>query len=307
MTVAAEKCAGDTKGQTCYICTEALHWETKEGLVRMCSCRGTAGFVHVSCLAEQAKILCAEAEEKNKVSQWHRWHTCSLCEQGYHGVVYCALGWACWKTYVGRPEGHRIASINVLGNGLSSARHYEEALTVMEARLSMLRRLGAPENRILIVQTNLAMTYDALGRFEEALSLRQDVYSGRLKLLGGEHEHTLVAANNYAASLVNLRRFKEARSLLLKTLPVARRVLGENDETKLRTRYLYGVALNQDDAATLDELREAVTTLEDTERIARRVLGGAHPLTESVGRTLRGARAALGAEPLRDAVGAMGV
>ena len=54
VTVAAEACAEDTKGQTCYICTQALHWKTKEGLVRMCACRGTAGFAHVSCLAEQA-------------------------------------------------------------------------------------------------------------------------------------------------------------------------------------------------------------------------------------------------------------
>ena len=62
---AVEACADDTKGQTCYICTQALHWKTKEGLARMCSCRGTAGFVHVSCLAEQAKILVAEAEANN--------------------------------------------------------------------------------------------------------------------------------------------------------------------------------------------------------------------------------------------------
>ena len=33
--------------------------------MRMCACRGTAGFVHVSCLAEQAKILVTEAEENN--------------------------------------------------------------------------------------------------------------------------------------------------------------------------------------------------------------------------------------------------
>ena len=31
----------------------------------MCACRGTAGFAHVSCLAEEAKILFAEAEENN--------------------------------------------------------------------------------------------------------------------------------------------------------------------------------------------------------------------------------------------------
>ena len=56
---AAEACADDVKGQTCYICTQALHWKTKEGLVRGCSCRGTAGFAHVSCLAKQAKVLVA--------------------------------------------------------------------------------------------------------------------------------------------------------------------------------------------------------------------------------------------------------
>ena len=60
VAVAVEKCADDTKGQTCFICTQALHWKTKEGLVRGCSCRGTAGFAHVSCLAEQAQILFAE-------------------------------------------------------------------------------------------------------------------------------------------------------------------------------------------------------------------------------------------------------
>ena len=34
VTIAAEACAEDTKGQTCYICTQAHHWKTKEGLVR---------------------------------------------------------------------------------------------------------------------------------------------------------------------------------------------------------------------------------------------------------------------------------
>ena len=47
--------------------------------------------------------------------------------------------------------------------------------------------------------------------------------------------------------------------------------------------------------ATLDDLREAVTTLEDTVRIARRVLGGAHPLTGDLVRALRKSRDALAA------------
>ena len=44
---------------------------------------------------------------------------------------------------------------------------------------------------------------------------------------------------------------------------------------------------------TLDELHEAVSTLEDSERIARRVFGGAHPLTKGIGGDLRDIRAAL--------------
>ena len=58
-------------------------------------------------------------------------------------------------------------------------------------------------------------------------------------------------------------------------------------------RSVYAGALCQDDGATLDDVREAVTTLEDAERIARRVLGGAHPTTEHIERELRNARAAL--------------
>tara|TARA_B100000459_G_scaffold75945_1_gene42271 strand:+ start:628 stop:801 length:174 start_codon:yes stop_codon:yes gene_type:complete len=48
-----------------------------------------------------------------------------------------------------------------------------------------------------------------------------------------------------------------------------------------------------DDGATLDDLREAVTTLEETTRIARRVFGGAHPLTIQIEDDLRSARAEL--------------
>ena len=76
---------------------------------------------------------------------------------------------------------------------------------------------------------------------------------------------------------MTLKRFEEAKSLLRKTMPVARRVLGESHDLTLRMRWSYAAALYEDNGATLDDLREAVTTLEETTRIARRVLGGAHP------------------------------
>ena len=300
--VAAEACAEDTKGQTCYICTQALHWKTKEGLVRGCSCRGTAGFAHVSCLAEQAKILIAEVEENNLGlkalnERWHRWYSCSLCEQRYHGVVACALGWACWKTYVGRSEvdWSRLMTMNVLGHGLSTAGHHADALPVKEAQLSMERRIGASEHNILVTQTNIANTNRCLGRLDNASRMQRDVYWGRLKLNGEEHEETLRAAYNYALSLSNLKRFKEAKSLLRKSIPVARRVLGESQELTLQMRWNYAAVLCKDEGATLADLREAVATFEDAGRIARRVLGSAHPLNVDIERHLGLSRAALDA------------
>ena len=270
--------------------------------MRGCACRGTAGFAHVSCLAEQAKILRQEAEENNldakaRNERWKRWETCSLCEQQYHGVVKCAFGWACWKTYVGRPEGNaaRRRAMTILGNGLFAGGHHVDALTVREADLAMKRRLGGSEEHILNAQNNLAGTYLALGRNEEALSMRRDVYSGRLKLHGEEHEMTLLAANNYADSLNSLKRFKEAKALFRKTLPMARRVLGECHDTTLRMGSLYAKALYEDPGATLDDLREAVTTLEEAERTARRVLGSAHPAVLEFERSLREAREVLAA------------
>ena len=53
------------------------------------------------------------------------------------------------------------------------------------------------------------------------------------------------------------------------------------------------MALSPDAGATLDDIREAVTTLEEIEKTARRVLGGAHPITTGIESALRKAQAAL--------------
>ena len=297
IAVAAEACAEDTAGQTCYICTQAVHWKTKEGLVRMCACRGTAGFAHVSCLAEQAKILIAEAEENNlnnKVlaERFDRWSDCSLCEQEYHGVVACALGWAGWKTYVGRPETDwaRRLAMTRLGNGLSEAEHDEEALSVQEAELAMYRRFGAASaNNILAMQSNLATTYSALGRDEQALQIYRDVYSGRLKLSGEEHTSTLRAAINYAMTLLQVKRFEEAKRLLRKVSPVARRVLGTEHELTLSLREVLSRA-TLDGESSAEEKHEALRMLEDVAAVMRRVLGPTHPDTLHAQEKLEGYR-----------------
>lgn len=167
-----------------------------------------------------------------------------------------------------------------------------------EAELSLHRRLGVSQETILQVQTNLANTYQMLGRVEQALLMRRYVYAGKLKICGKEDISILTEANNLAHVLINQKHspsssLEEAKALLRKTMPVARRVLGEDDLNTLTMRRNYARALYKDEGATLDDLHEAVTTLEEAIRTARRVFGGAHPLTTTIWICLRNSRAVL--------------
>ena len=107
------------------------------------------------------------------------------------------------------------------------------------------------------------------------------------------HVETIRAAHNYAITLVKLQRFTEAKALLRKTMPVARRVLGELHEVTIKMLWIHAETLYMDADATLDDLREAVITLENETRTARRVFGGANPLVVGFEKTLRNARARL--------------
>ena len=96
-----------------------------------------------------------------------------------------------------------------------------------------------------------------------------------------------------------------------KIIPVARRIIGETNITFLRMRWLYALALFKDQAAKLDDHREAVTTLEEIEPTARRVLGSAHPLAAQIERELQQSREVLRAregddDPIREAAEADG-
>ena len=93
--------------------------------------------------------------------------------------------------------------------------------------------------------------------------------------------------------LLKSERYAEVKTLVRKTMPAARRVLGKSHEYTLKLRWNYARALCADPDATLDDLRESVTTLGDLERTTRRVFGGAHPNTAGIGRDLQNARAAL--------------
>ena len=291
--VAVETCADDTKGQTCYICLEAVHPRTGEGLVRGCGCGDRdgvsspeLGVAHVSCLAEQAKILVEEAEENNfgneaMQARWDQWDTCGLYKQRYYGVVAHALGWACWKTYVGRPEKDlcRHSSMTLLGNGLDNVGRHEDRLAILEAQLSISLRVWPNiEEDKLMCKHNMARCHLQTGRFEEAARLFRLVHARNKVLYETTNDVTLKSTQQLAHTLIALERYAEVKSL---TLPLLRKV-GPTDDHGLSIRQAYAMALYRTTGASRDELLEGAATLRDVLRRLRRIGGLSHPDTLEV-------------------------
>ena len=296
--------AADTAGQTCYIC-----YGEGEGLVRGCSCRSGNYFAHVSCLAEQAKILVAEVEE-NKLGgkaldeRWKRWYACNQCEQWYHGKAGCALGWACWKTYVGRPletSTRRVEALTVLGNALfmtgdehggidpesakMALKVYEVALAVRVKHYSF-----DPQGQIITLKGNIAGCLSELGRTAEAIVARRGIFD-QLKQVGGVADReTLQAGVNLSIDMIRLQRIDELDAFLRENelLVTAQRVLGREHEYTIRLKWAHAHALRVDKST--DAVRGVVEALEDVCLTSRRVFGNEHPQTLGYEQGLAGAR-----------------
>ena len=110
-----------TQGQTCYICTEALHWKTKEGLVRMCAPRDgrvcprvVPGGEPKYCSRRPWREIWMTRQQKHG-----RGGTLVTVRAKYHGVVRCALGGRAGRR-MGRPQTDGFeGAMGQLGNGSS--------------------------------------------------------------------------------------------------------------------------------------------------------------------------------------------
>ena len=152
-----------------------------------------------------------------------------------------------------------------------------------------------PEEKELVEKLTQVMSKNTFHRAKEATRLARSSDAAR-----NEARQAAAEAEAIAAEAASPRPKKKksgflccGSSDLVQTIPVARRVLGESDILTLKMRLSYARALCKDAGATLDDLREAVTTLEDAGRTARRVLGGTHPLTEDFERGIQVVRPVL--------------
>jgi hypothetical protein len=182
-----------------------------------------------------------------------------------------------------RPEADmaRINAMTALGNGLDLEGKFEERLAVFKSQLAMLPRVGASQEHVLGNQGNTATCLSAHGRYEEAMKITVRIYSGMKALNGPRNEFTILSAANLASSLEDNERKAAALSLAAEYLPIAESVLGPHDITTLRLRKCCLRARIQT-GASLDDVREVMSSCEDLHRTAIQVLGSQHPFTELI-------------------------
>ena len=101
--------------------------------------------------------------------------------------------------------------MTVLGQGLGSVGSNEEWLGVLEVELSTLRRFGATEDShdILNTTSNKANCLGFLGRTDEALQLRREVFSRSAALPNDDVK--CIRVLNLSQSLIATKRYEDTK------------------------------------------------------------------------------------------------
>jgi tetratricopeptide (TPR) repeat protein len=194
----------------CFICLEGHGL-----LLRGCACRGSAGFVHLSCMVTAAQANGA------------RWHTCPTCEQRWTGRLKLAIARARYDLLVPRSagaDGEVLQAAMDLTWALRESCQLDEALKLGIKTLATARRTSGDEHvTTLTAMGILASVYGAVGDHAAALPLETHVLAVRRRLLGNDHHATLSTVTNLGVTHLQLGNHAAALPLIHEALEGGRR------------------------------------------------------------------------------------
>jgi len=158
---------------------------------------------------------------------------------------------------------------------LSADGKFYDCLQFKRAAINIYTHLfGVEHPNTLTSMNNLAETYRALGRANDAAALQETVLEARKRTVGDEHPHTLTSMNNLAETYRAMGRANDAAALHETVLEARKRTVGdEHPHTLLSMNNLavtYGALGRTNGEAALQE-----TVLE----ARKRTLGDEHPET----------------------------
>lgn len=146
------------------------------------------------------------------------------------------------------------------GTAFYKSGQYPEAETQHRAALQQLENAPPDDTRLAVSLNNLAMDYEAEGKYDQAEPLFRRSLEIREKLLGAQSDPAARARGNLAALYRVESRYSEAEALFQETLTAEESLLGQDDPELART-------LNN-----LSVLYISSGRYEEGERAARRAL-----------------------------------
>jgi len=120
------------------------------------------------------------------------------------------------------------------GTFLITQGKFEEALLMKKECVDVRTELFGPTHEsVLTAKTNLAVSYDEVGRSDEAIIIQEAVVRAWVETLGEENRNTLQAKSNLAVFYGNVGKDKEALKLKEEILAIRERLLGPHHDEVL--------------------------------------------------------------------------
>jgi tetratricopeptide (TPR) repeat protein len=150
-----------------------------------------------------------------------------------------------------------------LGNLLTAASRYREAIDELERSLASWRSAGQPVEHMQYATSlnNLATAYNALGEYDKALPIFEQVLATRRKTLPADHPDLSNSLSALGGAFSNLMRFDEAVAMTEEALEISRAAYGDlHPEVVVRLSQLSSIELRRNrPIAAAGYAREAIT------------------------------------------------
>ena len=186
---------------------------------------------------------------------------------------------------------HSLFSEPQVSSKLAETLHYATSLGMSQLALCLTDSvaqtcdaLGPDHPDSLTSRNSLAGVYWDAGRLDKAISLYEQVFSGRSRVLGPDHRSTLTARDDLAATYWEAGRLDEAITLKKQILADALRIMGPDSPGASAARLKLADAYR--DAGRLDK---AVTLYQENLDDVARIMGPHHPETLASRHSLAGA------------------
>ena len=178
---------------SCWLCLEEGSDATGKALIRDCSCRGTSGFAHISCIinyAEHKGRQCYESSNQNSTDVCRYFKFCPNCNQEYQNDVQGDLSEAMVsfverKIHDGTPRASYLRIVALVDRliFLSSSGTHEEGSTEGQVICSKLMFLMDGMDRDMKAKAYYALGcyHDSIGCFKKSngfLEMARNILQG---------------------------------------------------------------------------------------------------------------------------------